>query len=353
MRSIAVVLAMFVIAGCGTQGAPQPPSANIPKAIRDLRAIRKGDTVNLTWTAPQQTTDGALVRKPGEMIVRRATSDSQNAVTVAEVPLQPAHKSEQAQGASAKDSLTNLLQSSSADFAIYTVEAQSPSGKSAGASNSAAVPLVPVPPTPKDVQMKVVAEGVSISWMQYWPSQNRTRLNAQYVYRIMRREAGSKQQPVMVKQLNAGNDAAMVIDSNIEWEKQYQYWIIPVTLWSNSQKGEVEGDDSEPVTVTTKDVFPPAVPSGLQAVFSQVGGKSFIDLTWIPNNDLDLAGYNVYRHTEGTRPPEKINTELVKTPAFRDANVQPGMRYFYSVSAVDLRNNESAKSQEASETVPR
>jgi hypothetical protein len=28
------------------------------------------------------------------------------------------------------------------------------------------------------------------------------------------------------------------------------------------------------------------------------------------------------------------------------------MKYFYSVSAVDLRNNESGKSQEASETVP-
>ena len=354
MRFVAVFLAILFVTGCGTPGAPQPPSANIPKKVNDLRAVRKGDTVNLSWSAPEQTTDGALVRKPGKMIVRRTTTDSQNAVTVAEVPLQPAHKSQQAQGLAVKDSLTNLLQSSSADFASYTVEALSGSGKSAGPSTPAvAVPLVPVPATPRDVQLKVVPQGVSISWMQYWPPQNRTKLTVQYVYRIMRREAGSKQQPVMVKQLNAGNEAATVIDSTMEWEKQYQYWIIPVTLWQNSQKGEAEGDDSEPVTVATKDVFPPAVPSGLQAVFSQAGGQSFIDLTWIPNTDPDLAGYNVYRHTEGTRPPEKINPELVKTPAFRDANVQPGMRYFYSVSAVDLRNNESGRSQEAAETVPR
>src|SRR5215470_5085466 len=125
MRLVAVFLAILFVAGCGTPGAPQPPSANIPKAVKDLHAVRKGETVNLSWAAPEQTTDGALVSKPGKMIVRRTTSDSQNAVTVAEVPLQPAHKSQQAQGVAVKDSLTNLLQSNSADFAGYTVEAQS------------------------------------------------------------------------------------------------------------------------------------------------------------------------------------------------------------------------------------
>ena len=48
----------------------------------------------------------------------------------------------------------------------------------------------------------------------------------------------------------------------------------------------------------------------------------------------------------------KITAELVKAPAYRDAQVQRGHKYFYSVSAVDLRGNESARSAEASETVP-
>jgi fibronectin type 3 domain-containing protein len=86
-------------------------------------------------------------------------------------------------------------------------------------------------------------------------------------------------------------------------------------------------------------------------VFSQSPQQSSIDLTWNPNSDSDLAGYNVYRRTDNTQPV-KLNTDLVKTPAFRDTGVQPGSRYFYSVSAVDLRNNESARSPEASETVP-
>jgi hypothetical protein len=42
----------------------------------------------------------------------------------------------------------------------------------------------------------------------------------------------------------------------------------------------------------------------------------------------------------------------VKTPAYRDEAVASGKRYRYSVSAVDTRGNESARSEEAGETVP-
>jgi hypothetical protein len=351
MRLPLIILALAALVSCGTQGAPQPPSLNIPKPVADFSAVRKGDTVTLSWTAPDETTDGALVRHSGKMIVRRATSDGQPASVVGEVPLEPAHKSEQPQ--TLKDSLTDLLRSSSADFALYTVESVNNSGKSGGPSNQVSVALVLTPPTPRDVQVKVVPQGVSISWNQSWPPEKHTNLMVQYVYRIMRRLEKANQQPVMVRQLNAGNEAALVIDTGIEWEKQYQYWVTPVTLWQDKQqKGEVEGDDSNVVSITTRDVFPPSVPSGLQGVFSQVGQKSFIDLTWTPDTDSDLAGYNVYRRTEDSQPV-KINTDLVKTPAFRDEKVQPGMKYFYAVSAVDLRNNESAKSQEASETVPK
>jgi fibronectin type 3 domain-containing protein len=67
--------------------------------------------------------------------------------------------------------------------------------------------------------------------------------------------------------------------------------------------------------------------------------------------DADLAGYNVYRR-EGEAAPIKLNSDLIKAPSYRDGAVMPGKKYFYSVSAVDLRGNESARSDEASETVP-
>jgi len=117
---------------------------------------------------------------------------------------------------------------------------------------------------------------------------------------------------------------------------------------------QVEGDDSSTVRVVAHDVFPPAVPTGLQAVYSGEGQKPFIDLIWAPVASADLAGYNVYRREAGASAAAaiKVNAELVKTPSYRDTAVSPDKTYVYSVSAVDVRGNESAKSEEANETVP-
>jgi hypothetical protein len=159
------------------------------------------------------------------------------------------------------------------------------------------------------------------------------------------------------------------VDHTFEWEKTYLYRITiateikagtlqecppgvePETGSSTcASYASVEGDDSPAVRVYGHDVFAPAVPIGLQAVASGVGQQPFIDLIWSPDSEADLAGYNIYRHEEGSQPV-KINSELVDTPAFRDTNVQSGKKYFYSVSAVDLRGNESARSEEANETM--
>jgi hypothetical protein len=144
-----------------------------------------------------------------------------------------------------------------------------------------------------------------------------------------------------------------IVDHSFEWEKTYVYRATVVTLIHEEGKPDTqfEGDDTPAAKVFAHDVFPPAVPAGLQAVFSGVGQQPFIDLVWAPDTDADLAGYNVFRREAGTTAV-KINSELVKTPAFRDMNVASGKTYFYSVSAVDVRGNESAPSQETSEAVP-
>ncbi len=114
---------------------------------------------------------------------------------------------------------------------------------------------------------------------------------------------------------------------------------------------EVEGETSAGLQVRTHDIFPPAPPVGLQAVYSGNPQQNFIDLTWAPNTEADMAGYNVYRREEG-RPYARVSSDLVKTPVFRDSDVQPGKQYFYTVTAVDARGNESGKSEETHESVP-
>jgi hypothetical protein len=142
-------------------------------------------------------------------------------------------------------------------------------------------------------------------------------------------------------------------DDSFEWEQEYDYKAVAVTVIAAPGRPvvEVEGDDSNVVHLVVHDIFPPAVPGGLQAVFSSVGQKPFIDLTWEPDTERDLAGYIVYRRTAAS-DFAAVTPAPLKSPAWRDNDVHPGQTYFYTVAAIDVRGNQSAQSAPASETVP-
>jgi hypothetical protein len=147
----------------------------------------------------------------------------------------------------------------------------------------------------------------------------------------------------------------MVLDKNFTWEKTYQYRVVGVTRVisrEGKQLAEFEGEDSPVAMIVAHDVFPPARPSGLQAVYSALDTRKFIDLTWTSNDESDLSGYNVYRKTADNMAPLRINTELIKAPSFRDESVVAGNNYVYLVTAVDARGNESPMSEPTQEKVP-
>ena len=68
------------------------------------------------------------------------------------------------------------------------------------------------------------------------------------------------------------------------------------------------------------------------------------DLSWAINLETDLAGYRVYRSEQESTRGQVLNPELLPTPAIRDTSVEPGHRYWYTVTAVDHAGNESAPS---------
>ncbi len=297
------------------------------------------------------------------------------------------------------DTLPSAIQQADpAGFAAYGVEVMNEAGRAAGLSNQVRVTLTPTIPPFASFVAQTNAQGVLLSWV--CPLQSGRSAGVKYLFRIYRRPgqtkiaetkiaatktdetktAETKTGETKIAELDAtdcvvgpgglanvtsqpsgeaprtteaqGKVVSSFLDQNLEWEHAYFYRGAVVSVVESAGKPtEVEGDDTPQVRVFAHDVFPPAVPSGLQAVFSGPGQQTFIDLIWAPVTDADLDGYNVYRHEEGGAAV-KVNSELVKTPAYRDMQVVTGRTYFYSVSAVDQRGNESARSEETSESVP-
>lgn len=338
-------------------GPPLPPSLELPKPPIDLKAVRKGDKVTLAWTIPSRTTDRKTVRSVGPTLICRSSDPVMThcGTPVGETNGHPSlaadKSSRQKITTGYTDGLPSQIESNDpAALITYAIEVRNGDGRSAGLSNQVRVPLLHTEPPP-NLHATLTKDGVVVSW-----SRNVPRTNAEspirYAYHVYRRLDNSAQWSLVGDFPAGGENETTLTDSNIEWEKTYVYRIETMTVISqNGSEQQIEGDDSPDVSVFAHDVFPPAVPTGLQAVFSGPGQKPFIDLIWAPVSEVDLDGYDVYRHEEGS-PPVKVNAALVKTPAYRDENVKAGKHYFYSVSAVDVRGNESARSEETSENVP-
>ena len=353
------ILAVAGLSGCGTPGAPQLPSLQLARPVEDLTATRVGNRVQLDWTLPRKNTDRTLVKYiPKTRICRHeGVSLMSTCGVVAEVPTpksqpQPKQK-EQQQSEAVRMQYGDILPAqlglaNPLGFVTYAVEEMNSKGRSAGLSNQVAVAVAPTLPAPEELSAHVNGEGVTISWMG--PAPPAVPQGLVYQYQMERRPVGGPAYIVVGEVAPSARGA--YLDKTFEWEKKYEYRITTLTqVQSSGMSASVPGDSSKPVEAFTRNVYPPAQPVGLQAVFSSVGQKPFIDLSWAPNLENDLAGYTVFRRSDaGTW--EKLNQQLVQVPSFRDENVKPGRKYSYSVSAVDLRVNESPRSAEASETVP-
>lgn len=355
-----VLAALGWLTGCASIGPPLPPSLELPRPPADLRAVRKGDKVTLTWTIPPRTMDRQSVRYLGKTLICRGVEPRLNQCgkPVGEAAPPPDFTGKKDAGgkklaATFVDTLpVDLRLRNDFGSVTYAVEVLNRAGRGASLSNQVHVPVAKTLPAPTDYSARVTAQGVVLTWtgaLLSLPVPNPVRRS----YRVYRRTEGS-QQKILIGELEAGTENHLSLtDQTFEWEKTYFYRANTFTVIAQPGKPEVsiDGDDTPEVKVFADDMFPPAVPTGLQAVFSGPGQQPFVDLIWAPVTDADLDGYNVYRHEQGAAPV-KVNAAPVKMPAFRDAQVVSGKVYFYTVSSVDLRGNESAGSEESSESVP-
>ncbi len=340
------------LAGCGTPGAPQPPSLDLPDRVTDLAATRTGNQVALTWTMPRKNTDKLLLKIDVNVNVCRKEDTG---------PCQPANGPLLlAPGADGhfSDTLPSTLSSGAPRKLSYVVELKNRSGRSAGLSNAAVVAAGEAPPPITGLTAEVRKVGVVLRWK---PDENDVAIR---LHRLLLNPPAAKPkeglmapapEPVEQDLLVEAGSQGQALDESVRFGESYEYRaqrVIPVE--ADGQKLQLDGEFSQPVRVEVKDVFPPALPNGLAAVASEGenGAGPAIDLSWQPNTETDLAGYIVYRREDDGAWQRISPPQPVVGPAFHDAQVQPGHSYRYAVSAVDQGGHESARSPEAQETVP-
>ncbi|MBS8265641.1 hypothetical protein DYI25_14535 [Mesobacillus boroniphilus] len=99
--------------------------------------------------------------------------------------------------------------------------------------------------------------------------------------------------------------------------------------------------------IKEKDTIPPSSPINIV-------GKNLIDanlLSWSPNLESDVKGYNIYRSTDSTTFL-KVNSLLLTNNEFKDEEIEHGKTYHYRVTAIDLFGNESLPSEIKKVAVP-
>jgi hypothetical protein len=105
-------------------------------------------------------------------------------------------------------------------------------------------------------------------------------------------------------------------------------------------------NEEDPVVVDS----PPFPPDG---VFS-VTGDGVVTLFWNPNQEPDLAGYQVWRGNEDLNGPYFFLADVPSnTTSYDDFDVVNGETWFYAVIAIDAAGNESELSRESVFDTPR
>jgi chitodextrinase len=125
-------------------------------------------------------------------------------------------------------------------------------------------------------------------------------------------------------------------DTNLTPSTTYQYKVA-----ANDAVGNTSAQTAQVPATTGQDTAAPTVPTGVSATAVSI---SQINLSWAASTDnVAVTGYKVYRCTG----PACSNYVQVGTPSgttYNDTGLAVSTTYRYQVTALDAKNNESARS---------
>ena len=372
--------AALVLLGCGKKGPPLAPLRVLPEPARQVAVRQTGDEVVISATFSPFRTDGSPLGAGAEVRVLRLVATSslrpgkvsrryllkqfeREAVVVAALPAESIGKTAAGGRVHVRDAgavegerpgnLRDYL------YAVLVVDAE---GVRSPLPPAVLIEVLDPPPPPRGLTAATAEGEVRLSWSGREPersnrettpgadspAETRTTTNTARpeIYNLYRTVVGDPVAPEMPLN-SAPLSETSFVDPTFSYGETYSYTVRALAAAGTPLR---ESADSAAVEVRPVDVFPPAAPSGLAATAE----GQVIRLYWFPNDEPDLGGYRIYRSEGPSGAPLFLGKAGPAETSFVDSSVVPGVRYHYSVSAIDDATppNESVPSEEQSEMLP-
>ena len=356
---LAVLLAAAL--ACGKKGDPRPPLRPTPATITDLRLAQRGDQVEIRFTAPRASTDGAplpvldidlfVAREDGEFAKvarsRRFKAAPGEVLTETEPLPAPGTTLRAAARALAKGHRASLPEP---EHLVVVAPLAAPTGLGAQLAvegvtltwqGELPAPLPTPEPTPTPTPRVEATTGLPgpTPTPKPTPSPPAPEPFAPGFLIYRRPAAGTYVAPLAP---TATVERAFV-DRTAQPGESWCYALRAVA----AIEPLVESAASNEACIEVKDVRAPAAPSGVAALPREDG----LEVSWSPSPEADLAAYRIYRAARGAF--ERVAEVSASETTFLDTQAPSGILLRYRVTAVDRAGNESPRSAAAEASRPR
>jgi hypothetical protein len=314
-----LLLLALALLGCGYVGNPLPPALNIPVRIEDLRALQRGDRVEIEFTPSLHTTDDLILKSLRGIDLRGGVNPGPK------FDVQTWAEHARVLGVEAKGEAPVKVEEPLGDWLgkeiVLGVRAIGPTGKPAEWSNLVVLTVIQPPQAPTGLHLVSTERGVLVEWgANVGPPGSKVR-----VYRQAEDEKAAT--------LLGGTDQSTWLDQTSVFDTTYRYSVereVPAGAWT------ALSPPSSPQVITPRDIFPPPAPSGLTVQL----GVGTVELAWEAVTAPDWKAYRIWR-AEGDASLAAYG-ELLTASSFSDKDIVARKKYRYAVSSIDQKGNESA-----------
>jgi len=332
-----LTLLLATMVSCGNKGPLKLEPERVPPPVQGFSIRQIGSQIQLEWIIPDRFADQTplLLEEVGRIFIHCAEDLVQTdkflkkSDIVTKIPLKQLEKRGNRNFTASYIPKLRSLKDKTLAFAI-TYEY----GKKR-AEPGPVLSIKPMPPTQavSELKLKQEKKAVIITWAKPTAvSPEQPEAIGYHVYRRIKidQTAGTESR-LTVKAVP--REYYEDLDTGTEGEYLYRVTAVLAPL--------VESEPSIPAAIAIIDRYPPEIPRRMVA-FSDLQGKHVL-LTWQAVPDTDLDHYRIYRKDK----PEaefQLLADQVTDIRYSDTRVKKEQIYYYAISAVDHKGNESPMS---------